>query len=226
MLIESAENKNKILTEFLKICVFEGWNDDSLKKAIINSGFEEKFTGIIFEKGCIDIADFFISQTNQKMLKKLKELDLDKMRVRDKIAKAVIINLEINNENKAALKKLVNFYSHPKRVVYAFKSCYKVVDLIWYEIGDKSTDFNFYTKRAILSKVYIRTLKYFIDDNSENNNKTLDFLDRQVERVMKFAAFKAQAKGFCNKISNLKESFKGKSPKELIKKLPFFRLIK
>jgi len=235
MIIDSISNKRKILKEFLDICVFEGWNDQALKQAVAAAGFEEKFTDLIFENGVIDIADFFISSIDQEMIKKIKGLQLSKMKVRDKIKTVVKIRLMLDNEHKLSVKKLINFYSHPKRVAYALKNSYKIADLIWYEIGDQSTDFNFYTKRAILSKVYIRTLNYFVDDNSKDNTKTWQFLDQQVEKVMRFAAFKAKVKDCCSqtiKVStnivekgiNLKQDFK--SPKDLIKKLPFFRLLK
>ena len=52
---------------------------------------------------------------------------------------------------------------------------YKTVNLMWYIAGDNSTDFNFYTKRMILSGVYSSVILHFIsNDNLLETEKKLD----------------------------------------------------
>ena len=53
-------------------------------------------------------------------------------------------------------------------------------------------DFNFYTKRALLSGVYSATVLYWLNDNSEDFEKTWQFLDRRIDDVMQIEKFKAQ----------------------------------
>jgi ubiquinone biosynthesis protein COQ9 len=215
------------------LCVTSGWNDETLKSAVVKAGFDEKFSELIFENGALEMADFFISESDQKMQEQIAALDLSKMKVREKIKESIKIRLMINQPYKTAIKKLLGFYLSLGKAFYAIKNCYKTADLIWYNIGDKSTDFNFYTKRIILSKVYIRTLVYFINDNSENNSKSWIFLDNQIEKVMQFEKLKSKVKNYLGhaekiseKIVDLKQHFSDNSLKDLIKKLPFFRLTK
>ena len=217
MLIDSIENKQKILSEFLKICPFSGWNDFALKEAIIAAGIEVKFIKLIFKNGAADLADFFIKENDRQMIEQLTALNLDSMRVRDKIKSALQIRLSLFAPNKTAIKRLINFYSAPKNLRRAFKNIYKTADLIWYQIGDKSTDYNFYSKRIILSKIYISSLKFFLDDSSEDNQKTWLFLDKEIAKIMKFEVFKTKIKTGLQDLSN-------KSVKDLLKKLPFLRL--
>ena len=162
------------------------------------------------------------------------------MKIRDKIKNLVKIRLKINQEYKPQLQKLIHFYSHPKNTSFAFKNSYKAADLMWDIAGDNATDFNFYSKRIILAKIYIRVLLYFVKDDSENYQKTLDLLDNQIEKVMQFAAFKFKVKNRCNqrgevlkKAIEIKERIKEQlkndplqSSKNFIKNLPFFRLYK
>ena len=63
---------------------------------------------------------------------------------------------------------------------------------MWRLAGDTATDYNHYTKRAILASVYAATLAVFVGDESEGKTETRAFLDRRIEGIMKFEKFKAQ----------------------------------
>ncbi len=232
MLIDSLENKQKILDHFLETCLFEGWNQKALEAAFLKSEIDIKFLPFIFENGCLDIADFFVRMIDAKMQKVTTGIDFGQMKIRDKIKNLVKIRLKINQEYKPQLQKLIHFYLHPKNIGLGLKNSYKTADLMWKIAGDNATDFNFYSKRIILTKVYIRVLFSFVKDESNNYQKTLDLLDKQIEKVMKFAAFKFKVKNRCDqgyktlkKAEQIKKDF-CQNPKNFIKKLPFFRLYK
>ena len=71
------------------------------------------------------------------------------------------------------------------------KLLYRTVDTIWRAIGDTSTDFNFYTKRAILAAVYSATLMRWFTDDSEGEAATQEFLAHRIDNVMQFEKLKA-----------------------------------
>lgn len=62
------------------------------------------------------------------------------------------------------------------------------MDDIWYFAGDRSLDFNWYTKRIILSGalfnlilgIYTSTEIFYMNDQSPNRSKTGDFLNRRL----------------------------------------------
>ncbi|MFN6935372.1 MAG: COQ9 family protein, partial [Tsuneonella sp.] len=58
--------------------------------------------------------------------------------------------------------------------------------------GDTATDYNHYTKRAILGSIYAATLAVFVDDQSEGKADTRAFLDRRIDGIMRFEKAKAQ----------------------------------
>ena len=60
------------------------------------------------------------------------------------------------------------------------------MDLMWCAAGDTSTDYNWYSKRLILSGVYMSTLMVWLSDESEDDSETWAFLDRRIAGVMKF----------------------------------------
>ena len=66
----------------------------------------------------------------------------------------------------------------------ALKLLYRTVDAIWYAAGDNATDFNFYTKRALLAGVYSSTVLYWLNDKSAGCADSWSFLDRRIDEVM------------------------------------------
>jgi ubiquinone biosynthesis protein COQ9 len=58
-------------------------------------------------------------------------------------------------------------------------------------LGDTSTDFNWYTKRATLSGVYGSTVLFWLGDDSPGHAATWEFLDRRIADVMQIEKFKA-----------------------------------
>jgi ubiquinone biosynthesis protein COQ9 len=59
----------------------------------------------------------------------------------------------------------------------------RTVDATWHAAGDRSADFSWYTKRAILAAVYTSTLLYWLRDYSEDDADTLAFLDRRLAGI-------------------------------------------
>jgi ubiquinone biosynthesis protein COQ9 len=69
--------------------------------------------------------------------------------------------------HKEAARRAAAFLTLPPHAAMGAKLLYRTVDTIWRAIGDTSTDFNFYTKRAILAAVYSATLMRWFTDDSE-----------------------------------------------------------
>lgn len=247
MILDSIETKKQILLKFLELVPFEGWSEEALRSAVKSCRIDEKFQGLIFENGCLDLAEFYIDQKNQEsaalISKKFpQEGEFEALKIREKIAESLYSRFEVEKDNKIILQRLVNFYLDPKNfasfhngprpLFYSLRSCYKIADFMWYNIADTSTDFNFYTKRLTLSKIIVRCLYVFLKDESESFEKTKGFIDSQIEKVMKFEKRKAQAKKIFSKAAKnlpyffLDEDGSLKKPQEFVKSLPFIRLFK
>ena len=236
MLLDSNQTKEKILAEFLPIAAFDGWNQDALLKAISKCEIDEKFADLIFENGCLDLAEFYVESQNKKAAEKIAAIEnFAAKKIRDKIRLALYARVEVEKNNQLALQRLGNFYLNPKNftsleigakpAIQSLKTCYKVADFIWKEINDQSTDFNFYTKRLTLSKIILRSFAVFVKDQSLDFSETKNFIDSQIEKVMKFEKRKMQVKKVFSEVF-LNENGAPKTPKEFVKNLPFFRLIK
>jgi ubiquinone biosynthesis protein COQ9 len=133
------------------------------------------------------------------------------IKVRDKIKQEILNRLRLGDKKHInLLSMLQDFYMIPSNYNVFLETTWSSADNIWKNIGDKSTDFNYYTKRLILSTVYKSTLCYYLRDKSKSYKNTLDFLDNAIEKVMTIGKIKRGS----NLVSRLKN------------KIPFIRLIK
>jgi len=96
--------------------------------------------------------------------------------------------------HREAVRRLVAFLALPNNARLAPKLMWRAADAIWRAAGDASTDFNYYTKRALLSGVYGTTLMFWLTDESENFAATDAFLDRRIADVMKIFSLRARLK--------------------------------
>jgi ubiquinone biosynthesis protein COQ9 len=243
VLLDSIQTKQQVLAEFLKICPLEGWSEVALSQAIANCKIEPKFSQLIFENGCLDLAEFYIEEQNQKAAENILAVaEFHQQKIRDKIRLSIYARFEVEKDHKVALQRLINFYLNPKNftalevgarpMLQALKASYKISDSMWKGINDQSTDFNFYTKRLTLTKIIWRCLPVFLKDESLDFEKTKKLIDLEIEKVMKFETHKRKVKklsiaakeAFCQVV--LDENGAPKSAKEIIKNLPFIRLFK
>ena len=248
MIIDSIENKQKILDNFLKIVPFEDWSKETLILATRNADIDEKLLPIIFENDILSLIEF-ITRIRCEQLKKIAEnnQDFNDKKTHEKISFLIFNLLNLDKNNKIALKRLINFYLNPKNLLPAkncseslglkplnqsFKELYYVADSLWNICLDKSTDFNFYSKRITLTKVLIRSFLFYVNDDSENSIKTQNFINSQINNIINFAKIKNSGKKKINDIKNLlNENLINKNlditnPINFLRNLPFIRLVK
>jgi ubiquinone biosynthesis protein COQ9 len=88
----------------------------------------------------------------------------------------------------------------PTNVPDAARIGWRAADRAWKAMGDPSTDFNYYTKRMILTGVHATTLAYWLQDDSEDSAETWAFLDRRIENVMGIEKAKARIGAVLDKL--------------------------
>jgi ubiquinone biosynthesis protein COQ9 len=190
------EKREQILKEAIKIAPFEGWTRHTLYEATMAANLEKEYSRIAFPNGVRELVDLYLRNLDDKMIKKLNTKKFDGLKIREKIALAIRTRLEIAENEKSVIRKTVSYFANPCNHMQSVKSIWKTADSIWYAIGDTSTDFNYYTKRTILSSVYSSTLLYWLNDKSENHEATWKFLDRRIENVMTINKVKANFGNF------------------------------
>jgi ubiquinone biosynthesis protein COQ9 len=101
---------------------------------------------------------------------------------------------------KIAARRAAAFLAIPVNAPMGAELSFRTADAIWRGIGDTATDFNYYTKRLLLSGVYTATLLFWFSDDSDGAADTWAFLDRRIENVMSIEKAKAGLADFASKL--------------------------
>ena len=88
-----------------------------------------------------------------------------------------------------ALRRWAGFLALPANLPLALKLVWESADAIWRWAGDRATDENHYSKRAILSAILVSTLAIRLDAGREAASA---HLATQIERVMAYETWKAK----------------------------------
>lgn len=180
------ELREPLLQAVLDHAAFDGWSKKALDRAADDIGVSHEMAELAFPGGGVEVLEMFHANGDKKMCTALDAMDLDSMRIQDRIKTAVRTRLEQNTVHRNAIQRGVATFSLPANADKGIKALETTMDLMWCAAGDTSTDFNWYSKRIILSGVYMSTLMVWLADESEDFVETWAFLDRRIAGVMKF----------------------------------------
>jgi len=183
----------KLLNAALSHVPFDGWSNDTLAAAAQDVGVSVDYARVQFPRGALDLAAAYHRRGDTVMLERLKAANLTKMRYSERVSAGVRFRLEAV-ENKEIVRRGMALFSMPQNAGDGAKLVWGTTDLIWNALGDTSDDINWYSKRVILSGVYVSTVLFWLGDTSDNDAATSAFLDRRIEDVMRFEKMKAQVR--------------------------------
>jgi ubiquinone biosynthesis protein COQ9 len=186
--------KETVLKAALKDAAFDGFSDGLLNKAGQEAGVDKAELTRLFPDGPLSLIEYFSTSTDAAMEEKLSAADLSARKIRERIKIAVMTRLWLLEPHKEAARRAAATLTLPMHAGIGAKLMYRTVDAMWRAVGDTSTDFNFYTKRAILAGVYGSVLVRWFSDMGEDDSATEAFLDARIGNVMQFEKFKARAK--------------------------------
>lgn len=189
---ELTSRRDKILLASLHHVVFDGWTKAALQAGVQDAGFDADMAPRAFPGGLPDLAQHMADWADRRMLDELADLDLDAMRVRDRVAAGVKARLQVVTPYREAMRRLLAYLTLPQNAPMAARQTWRTVDEIWYAAGDDAADFNYYTKRSLLLPVYTTTVLYWLNDDSDGMAATWDYLDRRISDVLKVPALKAR----------------------------------
>jgi len=190
---ELDQARMEILRATLTHVPFDGWSDKAIAAGIVDASQRESLSILAFPRGPEDLAEYYSAHADTRMATALDPEAIAKLRIRERILAAVHLRLTQAEGEREALKALMTWFAFPANQPCAVVCLYRTVDAIWHAIGDTSTDFNFYTKRAILAGVLAATVLYWLGDESEGAVESHTFLDRRINDVMAFEKAKGKA---------------------------------
>ncbi len=183
--------RERLLDAMLKIAAERGWTEGAMRAAADEAGLSQGEVELACPGGVGDLLEALAVRAANAAEERMAAADVKEMKIRDKVAAGVRAYIAFLDPHKPAMKRAAG---SPFNLFAGPTALWKAADAIWVGLGDKSTDFNWYTKRMTLSAVIGSTLLAWLgtDDEAEVH----EFLDHRIENVMQFEKSKKQVQDF------------------------------
>lgn len=192
--------KDKILNHLyknFKKMDFDNIDQDIFLKKIGDLNFFDK------QELLIKISRLLFDDLDKKFLSEVKSKINKIAKTNEKISFLLNKRFQIEKKNKDLIKKIFIHLIKNNNSNKVLTYIYSVSDIMWKYANDRSVDFNYYTKRLILSSVYLKILILsFYKDNLTQNNLNEE-ISKSLEHVKLISQFKIKLDFF----KNLKEFF-------------------
>ena len=172
--------------------IFDGWSDAALEMAAAQMDVDLDVARLAFKGGAIEMVMAWIEAVDMEMAAAFPEDIIAPMKIRERIRALVQFRLDAISGQEEALRRATAIMALPQNAVRSARRGWDTADLMWRLAGDTATDYNHYTKRAILASIYAATLAVFVEDDSMDKAETRAFLDRRIDGVMQFEKVKAK----------------------------------
>lgn len=192
--------KEKILKYFYKN--YQNINFDNIDK----DDFFKKNTRLNFfekEELLLAVSSLVFEDLDKNFLKETKS-NINKItKTNDKISFLLNKRFQLEARNKNLIKKIFIHLIRNNNSNKVLNYIYSVADIIWKISSDRSVDFNYYTKRLVLSSVYLKILiLIFYRDNLTEKDIELE-IQKSLEHIKLVSQFKIKF----NFLKNVKEFF-------------------
>lgn len=186
--------RQQVLMTALTDAPFDGFTPALLSAACTANKVDLITKARLFPADVMSLVAAFSEWADEQMRAGVDTDALGAMKIRARIEFLVLKRLEVLRPHKEAARRAGAFLSLPMHALLAAKLVWRSVDAMWQLAGDRASDFNFYSKRAILAGVYGATLVRWFNDDSDDEALTRAFLAHRINDVMRFERFKAELK--------------------------------
>ena len=191
---ERMPERDAAITAMLPHVPFDGWSKRALRAGVRDAGLPGDEADLLVPLGTVDMIETFCDLADRRM--EDAAADLPQTKVSHRVRAIIALRLEQNRPHKEAIRRAMAVLALPRNARAAAACTGRTVDTIWHAAGDRSADFSWYTKRAILTAVYTATVLYWLRDTSEDNAATLAFLDRRLAGVAMIGKVRGRVEGF------------------------------
>ena len=188
---ERSPERDAAIDALLPNVPFDGWTWRALRQGLAAAGMPPDDAELLFPGGATDMIEAFLDLADRRMEE--AAATLEETRLSRRVRAVIALRLAQNRPHKEAIRRAVAVLALPRNARLAARCTARTVDSIWHAAGDTSTDFSWYTKRAILSAIFTATMLFWLNDASEDDSATLAFLDRRLADLRRPARLRQRA---------------------------------
>lgn len=191
--VETLEDlRRRMAPAIADAAVFDGWSAEAVAQAATATGVDPALAAFAFREGGMAMISAWIDHVDATMAASVSGSALSNLKIRERIRRLVWARLEAVAGHEEALTRALSIMAMPRNLAASARLGWRSADAMWRLAGDTATDYNHYSKRAILGGIYAATLQVFARDRSEDKAETRAFLERRIDGIMRFEKTKAR----------------------------------
>src|SRR3954451_1856930 len=162
---ERLPERDAAILAMLPSVAFDGWTKRALRAGVADAGLPADEADLLFPLGTVDMIETFCDLADRRM--ENASAGLTATRLPARVRAIIALRLEQDRPYKEAFRRALAALALPQNARAAAACTARTIDAIWPAAGDRSADFSWYTKRAILTVIYTATILYWLRDTSE-----------------------------------------------------------
>jgi ubiquinone biosynthesis protein COQ9 len=187
-----AEIRERVLLAVLKEVPTQGWSKASLRAATRQCDLPIEAGELAFPNGVEDLLAAFSAWADRQMLAGLAQQTPPPSKVREKIAAGLWQRFLALAPYEQAVGPALCSLALPPHVGLAARLAWASADALWWAAGDTATDFNHYSKRALLLWVMQTSVIFWLQDQTPGKAATQAFIMARLGEVVRFGQISGQ----------------------------------
>ena len=182
---ERSPERDAALDKLVAVHPFPGWTVAALQAA---AGPD---ADLLFPGGPLDMIEAHADLADRRMTEAAADGPVA-ARTHERVRALIELRLRQSAGAKDAVRRGVGRLAASGSAARLAAVQGRTIDAIWYAAGDRSADFSWYTKRALLGGVYASTLLFWFRDDSDGDEDTMGFLDRRLAGVARLGRLRGR----------------------------------
>ncbi|KAF6779788.1 hypothetical protein AHF37_00762 [Paragonimus kellicotti] len=196
--LTAAELRTRVLEAALTYVPQHGWSRKAVEMACLEGGFPPGLHTLALPQGGIDLVLYFYASRNQRLADAMIEWRLSQTASASTPNQGVDPRFQSSQEVDAFLYRALRFrlekilpvlpmwpqalglLALPSNVPSSVGLLAQLVDEVWAQAGDRSTDMTWYAKRLGLAYVYNLTEVFMLQDSSPELTDSWRFLESRI----------------------------------------------
>lgn len=187
---ERSAERDAAIEAMLPHVPMDGWTRLALRRGLSDLGADPLDGDRLFPLGPVDMVEAYCDLADRRMAEQAAAEGIGELRLSQRVRALIALRLRQAAAHREAVRRGLSVLAWPGNKAAAARTAARTVDAIWHAAGDRSADFSWYTKRAILAGVYGTTLLRWIADTSNDDADTLSFLDRRLAGVARLGRWR------------------------------------
>jgi ubiquinone biosynthesis protein COQ9 len=194
--------RGRLIEAALPDIAFDGWSRRALREAARRIAMPAAEAEALFPRGAPDMIAAFSRWADREMLERLDGEMAEPVSLSRRVALALRLRFQVLQPYREAVRRALSELALPQNAPLGLRLLYDTVDRIWWGVGDTSTDFSFYTKRASLAAIQAAATLYWLDDRSPGAADTQAFIERRLADLHRLTGLRERVGAALDQLPN------------------------